>query len=113
MPLRPELGRVVRALLDASREGGVVDLDAVGLALGTLAVSTEDIELVFVHLEAEGRTVVAPSGGAERALKRVVPALHRLKRLGRRPLLAEVASEAELSPDQVLAALGLLRVMQR
>jgi hypothetical protein len=113
--LRAELHQVLVRLLATSAESGKVHLDAVGEALGSMAVSTDEIDALLQALEAQGREVTAPSGaGAERFLRQVVAAARALKaRLPHRPTLAEVAAEAELTPDQVLMALALLRVMQR
>jgi hypothetical protein len=113
--LRAELLRVKELLLRSSTAGGAIELDAVGEALGTMAVSTDEIDALLHALEAAGRTIAAPTGpGAEQNLKRVVGAARTLKtKLARRPTLAEVASEAELTAEQVLVALALVRVMQR
>jgi hypothetical protein len=112
--LRKELALVLERLLRESASSGRLSLDAVGEAVGALAVSTDEIDALLVALEAEGREVVAPEGKAELHLKRVVLAARSLKtRLARRPTLAEVAAEAEISAEQALVALALLRVMQR
>ena len=112
--LRKELSLVLDRLLADSASSRRLSLDAVGEALGTLAVSTDEIDALLVALEAAGREVVAPEGKAELHLKRVVLAARSLKtRLARRPTLAEVAEEAEISAEQALVALALLRVMQR
>jgi hypothetical protein len=113
--LRTELGPVLTTLLEMSEASMRVELDAIGTAIGSMAVSTDDIDALMRELERRGREIVAPSGGgAEQSLGRVVAAARRLKSaLTRRPTLAEVAEEAKLSSEQVLIALALLRVMQR
>lgn len=113
--LRAELERVKQTLLRASAASGTIALDALGEALGSMAVSTDEIDALLQALEAAGRTISTPEGaGAEQNLKRVVSAARTLKtKLTRRPTLAEVAAEASLTADQVLVALALLRVMQR
>jgi hypothetical protein len=113
--LRPELTPILTTLLAASAASMKIELDAIGAALGSLSVSTDDIDGLLRELELRGREVVAPSGGgAEQHLKHVVAAARRLKSASaRRPTLAEVAEEAKLSSEQTLVALALLRVMQR
>jgi hypothetical protein len=113
MPLRTELRDVVDTLLADEAED--IELDRVGDAIGARAVSTDDIEAIFLALEAAGRRVVAaPGGGGEGRLKRVVAAARALRTEGTaRPTLREVAVRAELTDDQVLGALFLLRIMQR
>lgn len=113
--LRAELVQVQDRLLKASAASGAITLDAVGEALGSMAVSTDEIDALLQALEGAGRTITTPAGpGAERHLKQVVAAARSVKtRLERRPTLAEVAAEAGLSSEQVLVALALLRVMQR
>ncbi len=115
MNLRTELETVVRHLLAGSAEGSAIALDTIGHALGTLAVSTDEIELVFARLEQEGRSVHAqPGGGAEARLMRVVAAARALKaESSRRPTLGAVAERANLTRDEVVSALYLLRIMQR
>ena len=105
---------VLERLLAESADSGRVSLDAVGEAVGALAVSTDEIDALLLALEAAGREVVTPEGQAELHLKRVVLAARGLKmKLARRPTLAEVAEEAGISAEQALVALALLRVMQR
>jgi len=113
--LRSELMAVLAALLDLSETSRMVALDAVGRALGALSVSTDEIDALLSALEAHGRTVESPAGGAsEQHLRRVVIAARELKqKSARRPTVAEVGAHAGLSRDQVLLALALLRIMQR
>ena len=113
--LRPELQRVYAQLRAQSAVSGKVELDTIGHALGTLSVSTDEIDALVSALERDGREIVGPTGGGTEAqLKQVVSAARALKaELARRPTLREVAQRAGLSPEQVLIALALLRVMQR
>lgn len=115
MDLREELELVVQELLESSTQGGAIALDSIGHALGTTAVSSEEIELIFVRLEAQGRSVHAPPGGrGEVWLRQVVTAARALKAEGTaRPTLAQVAERAGLTRDEVLSALYLLSIMQR
>lgn len=113
--LRPELEEVVRALLAASEDSREVTLDQVGDAIGVRAVSTDEIELVFLALESQGRRIVGPEGAAgEERLRRVVQAARELtKELGRRPTVAEICERSGLVPLEVKHALALAKVMQR
>jgi hypothetical protein len=115
MGLRAELQRVLAELLASSESTGQIELDRIGDALGTVAVSTDEIDALFKALEASGRRVVAPpGGGGEARLKRVIDAARALKQASaRRPTLSEVATHAQLTRDEVLGALFLLRIMQR
>ena len=103
------------SLLAASARERTVALDQIGDALGTLAVSTDEIDAIFKQLEAAARRVVAPpGGGGEARLKRVIDAARALRQEAlARPTLSAVAKRAELSRDEVLGALFLLRIMQR
>ncbi|HEX6245919.1 MAG TPA: hypothetical protein VFZ61_33570 [Polyangiales bacterium] len=113
--LRPELDRILAQLLAQSADQGRVELDTIGEALGVLSVSTDEIDALIGALEAQGREVVAPSGGGvEQHLGSVVQAVRALSlTLARKPTLDEVAAQAGIGVDQVRMALALLRVMQR
>jgi aspartokinase-like uncharacterized kinase len=115
MQLRAELQRVVTKLLMESTDAQDIALDHIGDALGTLAVSTDEIDGIFKRLEAAGRRVVAaPGGGGEARLKRVIDAARSLKgESSTRPTLSAVSEHAQLTRDEVLNALFLLRIMQR
>ena len=113
MALRPELQRVVRALLDANADA--ITLDAIGDALGTLAVSTDEVEAILGELETAKRHIVGPEGGrGAETLKRVIPAARALaSSLGRKPTIDEIASHLALPADSVRHAIALGRVMGR
>lgn len=115
MELRVELQDVVTKLLVESERARDVALDHIGDALGTLSVSTDEIDGIFKQLESEGRRVVAPpGGGGEAHLRRVVAAARALKQESTtRPTLSAVCERAGLTRDDVLNALFLLRIMQR
>jgi aspartokinase-like uncharacterized kinase len=102
-------------LLRESEQQSEIALDHIGDAVGTLAVSTDEIDAIFKQLEAAERHVVAPpGGGGEARLKRVIDAARTLKQESTaRPTLSAVASRAELTQDEALGALYLLRIMQR
>lgn len=113
--LRSELKVIVARLLASSQASGTVTLDAIGEALGAMAVSMDEIEAVMTALEESGREIVGASGpGAEALLRMVVEAARELRSsLNRRPTADEVARHAGLSVEQTRIALSLLRVMQR
>jgi hypothetical protein len=113
--LRSELARVVESVCAGRDPALPVQLDHVGDALGSLAVTPDEIGLVLDAIEARGFSVEAPQGGGlELHLRSVVLAAAALKgSLARRPTLAEVAAHAGLDERSVRHALALLRVMQR
>jgi len=113
--MRPELLSIRDALLEASAETRAISLDAVGEAIGTRAVAPDEIEALLASLEASGRTILGPEGGGgEARLKAVLTAARALgPELGRKPTIAEIATRAGLSEEQVRHALALARVMQR
>ena len=115
MALRRELQAIVVTLLAASVETKEVTLDAIGHALGVRAVTPAEIDELLAALEAGGRTITGPEGGAgEERLKAVVAAARALApELGRAATVAEIAARAGLEVVEVRHALTLLKVMQR
>jgi hypothetical protein len=113
--VKPELEAVLKQLLDASDGDGEVSLDAMGEALGTHAISTDDVDEIMRALETAGRKVIGPEGGGgEDRLKIVVTTARTLVgELGRKPSVAEIASRSHLSEEDVRHALALVKVMQR
>lgn len=113
--LRAELEGVAERLLAASEDARVVSLDAIGEAIGVLAVSTDEVDRLISVLEERGRSVVGPEGGGgEGRLREVVLAARAMtSELGRRPSVAELAARTRLSEEQVRHALALAQVMQR
>jgi DNA-directed RNA polymerase sigma subunit (sigma70/sigma32) len=113
--LRRELQAIADALLAASRASRDVTLDAIGQAIGARAVTPVEIDELIATLEAAGRTITGPQGGAgEDKLKATVAAVRVLRpELGRAPTPAEIAGKSGLSEDDVRHALTLLKVMQR
>ncbi|MET0283643.1 MAG: hypothetical protein ABW352_04215 [Polyangiales bacterium] len=112
---RPELAAVLAKLIVDSERTRVIPLDAIGEAIGTHLVSTDEIDALFSALEQRGRTIASPAGGTgEGLLKRVVAAARELKREApRRLTIDEVAQQAGITRDQVISALALLHIMQR
>lgn len=113
--LRAELVAVVDGLVAASEEGASISLDAVGEAIGALAVSQVEIDVILDELEGRGRRVTSNEGGqGEQHLHRVLGAARALvAELGRRPTTAEIAERSGLEVEQVRHALALARIMQR
>lgn len=113
--LRRELALVVEALARASEDTREVSLDAIGEAIGVMAVSHDEIDAMLLALEARGLRVTGPEGGGgEARLGAVLRATRALMgELGRRPSVPEIAARAELSEGEVRHALALARVMQR
>lgn len=109
----PNLAAIVQRLLAVHQDR--VDLDAIGDAIGTMSIDTAGIEAILDALEAEGRTIVAPSGGTGiAALRKVIPAARTLAtELGRTAHVSEIAARAGLSEAEVRQALLLARVMGR
>jgi uncharacterized protein YidB (DUF937 family) len=112
--VRAELQAIVDALLAASAASGEVQLDAVGEAIGAMAITAPEIEAIIDALDKAGRKLVGPEGGAgEDRLKAVVAAARTLTpALGRKPTVAEIATQSGLSEAEVRHALALVKVMQ-
>ncbi|MGO9712836.1 MAG: sigma-70 domain-containing protein [Polyangiaceae bacterium] len=113
--LPPKLEPVLARLLAQSDRVRRVTLDAVGEAIGVVAVSTDDVDVLLGALEAAGCEVVGPEGARGVAnLRRVLPAARALAAtLGRPPTLAELSKQTGLSEEDVRHALALGRVMGR
>ena len=113
--LRPALDAVVKRLLASSEDGRAATLDAIGEALGTEPVTSEEVDAIMTTLEAGGRAIQGPEGArGAAALRLVLPAVRGLAaRLGRRPTLEEIATETSLTVDDVRHALALGSVMGR
>lgn len=113
--LRPQLTDVLSRLLAHSELTRAVTLDEVGEALGTLSVSTDEIDALLSELERHDREIITPAGaGLEALLGRVIAAARALKSEGvSRPSIAEVSARAALTREQVFGALSLLHIMQR
>jgi len=111
--LRPEIAAIADALAEAHRER--VPLDAIGEAVGTLAISTDEIDLLIAHLESKGRRVeqsITGSGTAK--LQKVIASARSLaSATGRAATRREIAAHTGLTEDEVGHALALAKVMQR
>ena len=113
--MRSELDAILQVLLAASEDSRVVTLDDLGLAIGTAAISADEIDRLMWHIEARDRRISSPEGGGgEARLKIVVLAARALEQeLGRKPNLSEVASRADLPVELVRHALALAKVIAR
>lgn len=113
--LRPALRIILDRLLAASVDARIVSLDAIGEAIGTSAVTADDIDALVSALEAEGRTVGEPEAalGTQRLAAVLTTARALAKELGRTPTRAEIAGRAEMTEDAVRHALELAKIMQR
>ena len=113
--MRPELQKIVDDLLAASNDTREVHLDSIGEAIGARAVTTPEIVAIIDALDAAGRKLVGPQGGAgEDRLKAVIAAARALApELGRKPTVPEIAARSGLSEQEVRHALALVKVMQR
>lgn len=113
MALREELLAVVEVLL--STRANPISLNAIGEAVGSLAVTPPELEEMFARLEQAGRTVGDNGSDPSSAfLGGVISAARELRgELGRPARLAEIAARSGLSPERVRAALLLVQVMQR
>lgn len=110
--LRPELLAVAEGL--AARPGDVLSLDAVAEAIGTLKVSSDEIDEVLTWLEDHGRIVGESSGpSASALLVEVITIARDLRReLGRAPKEGEIVERSKLSPESVRIALRFARTLQ-
>jgi DNA-directed RNA polymerase sigma subunit (sigma70/sigma32) len=110
--LRPELQVIAQALLEGEAE---ISLDQIAEAIGTLRITTDEIDALFSWLEAQGREVGAPTGRAASALLQDVLRVARSLRLelGRAPHPREIAERSALPLDAVQRALWFARILQR
>jgi Sigma-70 region 3 len=114
-PLRPPLRAILEELLASSVDARFVSLDALGEAIGTVALSTDEIDAIVTALEAEGRTVGEPEAALGTARLAAVLETARVlaRELGRAPTRAEIAARAGMTDAAVRHALELAKVMQR
>ncbi len=115
MTLRAEIRQVLDALLRESEDRRALTLDAIGDALGVMAVNAVEIDALIGALEGAGRRIEGPDGAHGESRLRVVIATARALRaeLGRTPRAEEIAARAEMPIEAVRHALALVKVMQR
>jgi len=113
VPLRPVLQRVVDELL--TRHSDHVSLDAIGDALGALAVTTDEIDELISTLEDAGRQVgIEDEGSGIERLRQVLDAIRLLRvRFNRAPTPQEIREHTGLTAFAVQHALALARVMRQ
>jgi hypothetical protein len=113
--LRPELSEIVERLLHDTAEGDAIELDAVGEAIGSRAISQDEIDGMLSAIERRGRRIATSEGArGEGHLRRVLDAARVLRgELGRAPRADEIAARAGLSRAEVAHALALAKVIQR
>jgi len=110
--LRPELGDLLDELL--RRPESALSLDSIGDAIGTRAVTSDEIGALFDALEAAGRSIAPPPTSARQSLIGVLGSARQLKQeLGRSPTSLEIAARSGLSTDDVRLALLFARILQR
>jgi hypothetical protein len=116
--LRKDIAAIVDALIAGSRQNDTISIDAIGAAIGAMAITAEEIDAVFTALENAKRSIGGPQGArGEANLKKVVAAARALRDErgpnGAKPTTRDIAEKAALSIEDVTFALALLRVMQR
>ncbi len=113
MKLRPELEEILRTLLAAGADG--MSLDELAEALGTTAVSHDEVDAMIQRLEEGGIDVQGPQAADLPAeLGQVLTAARALDReIGRRPSAAEIAERSGLPLPVVRRALLYARVLGR
>jgi hypothetical protein len=99
----------------ARRPGPLLSLDEIADALGTLSVTAEEIDSLFVALESRGKQIGDPElGPASAALPRVLATARQMRvELGRAPNATEIAERSGLAVDAVRRALWFARILQR
>jgi hypothetical protein len=111
--LRPELADIVNTLLAAGADG--LSLDELADALGTTAVSYQEIEAMIARLEAGGVLVHSPEAvDLPTELGKVIETARALEaELGRIPSTLEIAERSGLAHASVRRALLYARVLAR
>ena len=109
-----ELHAIINELLSERAEGEEISLDRIGEALGTMAVTVDEIEVIVSALESAGRSVAGGvEGDPKEDLRVVVQAVHALRVRGKTPTVAQLSSATGLSEARVRTALRLGQVIGR
>ena len=113
--MRAEVARVMASLLVTSEKSKTISLDEIGEALGVMAITAEEIDVLVVTLESRGRRILGPSGGGGESRLKVVIATARDLRaeLSRPPKPAEIAARASMTEQEVRHALALAKVISK
>ena len=105
---------VVAALIEASRPGERVSVDAIAERLGASAVTQAEIEAIFDALEAQGREVWSPAGGDGAArLREVLRAARALRAEGGAPTPEVIAGALSWPVGEVHRALLFGKILGR
>lgn len=115
MTLRAELLSLVEEVLRGTKEGGSVELDVIGEAIGVRSITAEEIDAILATIEKRGRTIVTGAGGGgEATLKTVLTTARTLRvELGHTPNGNQIAERSGLALIDVQHALALARIIQR
>ena len=113
--MRPPVRAVLDELMVASAPGGELSLDAIGDAIGDLAITPEEIGWVLDALERDGRRVGTTAGlSSVAALAGVLASARALRQeLGRPARVDELSARSGMSEREVRRALLFARVMSR
>ena len=112
MTLRAELREVLDELLRRPEQS--FTLDGIAEAIGTRAVTADEIGQLLDALEGAGRGVALERTRARESLCAVLGSARELMReLGRSPTSTEIAERSGLSSDAVRLALLFARILQR
>src|SRR5688572_14236350 len=111
--MRPALSAVLESLL--ANRPTEVSLDAIAEALGTTAVTPDEVGTLIDQIEATGAEVVgAPPSDLREDLTRVLTSARALQvELGRKPSQDEIAAHAGLDAAALRRALLFGRVLSR
>lgn len=113
MTMRREIEEVLQKLL--AQPGPQLSLDAVGEALGTLAVTVDEVDHLMRTLEQHGRVVdEGATASPSTHLAVTLTSARRLRiSLNRPPTPDEIAADAGISVTSVRSALLFARILQR
>jgi hypothetical protein len=113
--MRTAVRAVLESLLAGTRQGDEITLDALGDAIGAMAITQDEIDALMHALEAEGRVITSENGGdGEETLKRVLDAAREIMKSGARaPTPMDIAKSTGLPIGRVRNALALARVIAR
>lgn len=90
-----------------------ISLDEIGLAIGEQAVSTDDIEALFVRLESRGARIGDDEEpDLKSLLRRVIQTALALRKEGQRPSPVSIAERSGLSLGAVRVALLYSEVLR-
>jgi hypothetical protein len=110
--MRPAVAVILQNLLD--RDESALSLDTIGDAIGTAAITPDEIEELFSALEAAGRQVEKATPNVREHLGVVLREARRLKQeLKTAPTVESIAASTGLDESAVRAALLYASVMGR